>query len=61
MEILLAILTWISSVGTNTWITGFILNNIILFWIITKITPSQRDDTFLADLRKRMGIGGKDD
>ena len=52
----MAVVTWLSTVGTNQYITGLILNNILLFWIITKLTKTKRDDTFFEALKQRMGL-----
>lgn len=56
MEIFMVIVTWLSTVGTNQYITGLILNNILLLWIITKLTKTKKDDTFFEALKQRMGL-----
>ena len=56
-----ALLAWLATVGTNGWVTGFIVNNILLFWIIAKITPGKKDDRFLEALKERLGMGKEKD
>lgn len=53
------ILMWLSTVGTNGWLTGFIVNNLLLLWVITKLTPTKKDDGFIEALKERMGLNGK--
>ena len=61
MEIFMAVITWLSSVGTNNIVTGLIINNILLLWIITKVTSTKRDDTFLEEIKQRLGMSNGED
>ena len=54
-----AIWTYLKDTGTNNDIGEFIVNNAILLWLITKITPWKWDDNLFKSLKEK--IAGKKD
>lgn len=63
IETLIAAFLWLGNVGTNTWVAGFVLNNIIILGVIVALTKTKKDDALLKKLREQLGINGgnKDD
>lgn len=54
-----AFLGWLSSIGTNGWLSGFIVNNALLFGIIVAVTPWKGDDKLWGKIKKMVGMNGQ--
>lgn len=54
METLTAIWLYLIGTGTNTAVTSLFLNNILLLWLIVKITPWTWDNKIFNMFKKKL-------
>jgi hypothetical protein len=56
----IALGTFLVTTGTNNWILAFVLKNIILLWLIVKITPWAWDNKLFNLFKERWLPNDKD-